>query len=137
MQDLQETIFLFIFNDFPNNIEVVGDETNGVWRGVKRNTTRRIGDLLPGVLKELGLEGKLDEGRLREEWPSIVGEAIAQRSRPLTIRRKTLFIEVENNVWMNEIQFHRNEIIRKVHKEFPALEIEDIRLKLERERERE
>ena len=96
-----------------------------------------MGDLLPGVLKELGLEGRLEEGRLREQWPRIVGEAIARKSRPLTVRGVTLIIEVVNNVWMNEIQFHRSEIIRKIHEEIPMLKIEDIRLKLERERERE
>lgn len=128
---------MFIFNDFPNSIKVVGGEANGAWRVVKRNATRRVGDLLPGVLKKLGLEGKLEQGRLGEEWSRIVGETIARRSRPAAVRGTTLFIEVENNVWMNEIQFHRNEIIRKIREEFPALEIDDIRLKLESERERE
>lgn len=104
---------------------------------MKRDSTRRVGDLLPGILKGLGLEGKLEEKRLREQWPRIVGEAIAQRCTPRTVRGTTLVIEVENNVWMNEIQFHRSEIIRKIRAEFPSLEIENIRLRLERERERE
>ena len=104
---------------------------------MRRDSTRRVGDLLPGILKGLGLEGKLEEKRLREQWPRIVGEAIARRSTPQTMRGSTLVIEVENNVWMNEIQFHRSEIVRKIRREFPSLEIEDIRLKLERERERE
>lgn len=128
---------MFIFKDFPNIIEVIGGETDGARRAVKRNSTIRVGDLLAGALKELGLEGKLEEGRLREQWPRIVGEAIAQRSRPATVRGVTLIIEVENNVWMNEIQFQRSEIIRKINEEFPTLKIEDIRLRLERERERE
>jgi predicted nucleic acid-binding Zn ribbon protein len=128
---------LFIFNDFPNIIELVGREPIGAGRTVKRETARRVGDLLEGVLKGLGLEGKLEEGRLREQWPRIVGEAIAKRSRPRTVRGTTLIIDVENNVWMNEIQFHRSEIIRKIREEIPKLKIEDIRLKLERERERE
>ena len=134
---MPETIFLFIFNDFRNSIGVVGAEEKGACKAVKKGSTRKVGDLLPGVLKELKLEGKIEEMRLREEWPHVVGETIAGRSRPLSVRGATLIVEVENNVWMNEIQFHRNEIIRKIHAEFPTLEIEDIRLKLERERERE
>ena len=104
---------------------------------MKKDSAQRVGDLLKGALKGLGLEGRLDEGRLREQWPLIVGAAIAGRSRPLTVRGATLIVEVENNVWMNEIQFHRSEIVRKIRAEFPSLKIEDIRLKLERERERE
>jgi predicted nucleic acid-binding Zn ribbon protein len=128
---------LFIFKGFPNIIEVIGREQKGAGRAVKRDSTRRVGDLLRGVLKGLGLEGKLEEGRLREQWPRIVGEAIARKSKPQEVRGATLIVEVENNVWMNEIQFHRGEIVRKIHEEFPMLKIQDIRLKLERERERE
>lgn len=104
---------------------------------MKKDPSHQVGDLLPGVLKELGLEEKLEEGRLRREWPRIVGEAIARRSMPVRARGATLIVEVQNNVWMNEIQFHRREIVRKIRKEFPRLKIEDIRLELEREREGE
>ncbi len=104
---------------------------------MKKDPTKRIGDLLPRVLKGLGLEGRLEEGRLRAEWKSVVGEAIGDRSRPLRVRGKTLLVEVENSTWMNEIQFHRNEIVRKVNAGFPKLKIDEIRLQLERERERE
>jgi predicted nucleic acid-binding Zn ribbon protein len=104
---------------------------------VKKDRTKSIGQLLPSVLKGLGLEQKLEEGRLRAEWEDVVGEAIAGRSRPLRIRGKTLIVEVMNSTWMNEIQFHRSEIIRKVNRGFPSLKIEEIRLQLERERERE
>ena len=104
---------------------------------MKKDQAKRVGDLLPRVLKGLGLEGKFEEGRLRAEWETVVGEAIADRSRPLRVRGKTLLVEVQNSTWMNEIQFHRNEIVRKVNREFPKLKIDEIRLQLERERERE
>lgn len=104
---------------------------------MKKDASRRIGDLLPRVFEELGLEGKLEERRLRQEWHRIVGEAIAGRSRPVKVRGTTLIVEVANNVWMNEIQFHRSEMVRKINMEFPKLKIDDIRLELERERERE
>jgi predicted nucleic acid-binding Zn ribbon protein len=107
------------------------------WCALKKDRTKRIGDLLPSALKGLGLEGKLEEGRLRAEWKNLVGEAIAERSRPLRIRGKTLLVEVQNSTWMNEIQFHRSEIVRKLNSEFPKLKIDEIRLQLERERERE
>ena len=94
-------------------------------------------DLLPRVLRGLGIEGRLEEGRLRAEWENLVGATIAERSRPLRVRGKTLLVEVKNSTWMNEIQFHRSEIIRKVNSEFPKLKIGEIRLQIERERERE
>ena len=104
---------------------------------MNKDRTKRIGELLPRALKGLGIEGKLEEGRLRSEWRSLVGDAIAERSNPLRGRGKTLLVEVQNSTWMNEIQFHRGDISRKVNGRFPKLKIEEIRLQLERERERE
>lgn len=104
---------------------------------MKKDPAKRVGDFLPSVLRGLGLEGRFEEDRLRAEWKRVVGETIAARSRPRRVRGKTLFVEVQNSSWMNEIQFHRNEIVRKVNEEFPKLKIDEIRLQLERERERE
>jgi predicted nucleic acid-binding Zn ribbon protein len=110
---------------------------NGVLQDVGKEAAKKVGELVSSALKGLGLEGKIEEARLRAEWERVVGEAIAQRSRPLKVRGGTLLVEVRNSTWMNEIQFHRSEIVRKVNREFPKLKIDDIRLQLERERERE
>jgi predicted nucleic acid-binding Zn ribbon protein len=129
--------FLFIFAGLSNRIECYVTPCAGSRSAVKKDRTKSIGELLPNVLKGLGLEQKLEEVRLRDEWRDVVGEAIGGRSRPLKIRGNTLIVEVVNSTWMNEIQFHRGEIIRKVNRGFPGLKIEEIRLQLERERERE
>ena len=104
---------------------------------MKKERVKRVGDLIPGVIEGLGLDEKFEQERLRLDWERVVGEAIGKRSAPLYVMGRTLVIEVENSSWMNEIQFHRNEIVRKVNREFPKLKIREIRLQIERERERE
>lgn len=99
-----------------------------------KRTTRRIGEILPGVFKNLGLEVKMEEVRLHREWGEIVGEAVAGRSRPGAVRDGVLMIVVENNVWMHEIRFHRKEIINRIGQKFPKLAVNEIRLELGRER---
>jgi predicted nucleic acid-binding Zn ribbon protein len=64
---------------------------------VKKGPEKRVGDLLPSVLRGLGLEGRFEEGRLRAEWKRVVGEAIAERSRPLRVRGKTLLVAPERD----------------------------------------
>lgn len=96
-----------------------------------------VGEILPGVLKGLGLEERLEEKRLRQEWAKIVGESVSQRCRPGAIRKGTLVVAVANNVWMQELQFHRKRIVAKIGEIFPGLQIKNIRLKLEREPEKE
>lgn len=134
---LWEGKFLFIFTGFSNRIRSYTVPARGVVRNMKKEPAKRVGDIVAGAIKGLGIEAKIEEGRLRAEWAKIVGAAIAERSRPLRARGGTLLVEVRNSTWMNEIQFHRGEIVRKVRREFPKLKIDDIRLQIERERERE
>lgn len=101
---------------------------------MKKKQAVGIGDILPGVFKSLGLEEKVEEGKLIDAWPEIVGEAVSKRSRPRAVKRGTLVVGVENNVWMQEIRFHQTKILERIRKRFPKINVKEIRLELERER---
>lgn len=94
----------------------------------------RTGDILQRVLRDLGLEDRIEEARLRDRWADVVGDAIASRCRPGRISDGILFIEVENNVWMQEMMFHRERLLRMIGERFPGLGIRGIRMSIERER---
>ena len=104
---------------------------------MKKKQAAGIGDILPRVFKNLGLDEKVEEGKLLDAWAEIVGEAVAKRSRPHGVKRGTLVVGVENNVWMQEIRFHQTEIIERIKRRFPKLNVKEIRLELERERGKE
>ena len=99
--------------------------------------TKKVGEILPGVMKGLGLDARLREAELGTEWRRVVGDTLSARSRPLAIRNKALLVEVANGAWMQEIRYHQREILAKIHELFPELEIEGLRLMLEREKEAE
>lgn len=82
----------------------------------------------------MGLEGRLEEGRLVSEWPEIVGEELGKRSSLRDIKDGVLFVEAENNIWMQEIRFLQKDIITRIKKRFPGLKIKGIRLFIDRER---
>ncbi len=102
-----------------------------------RGEQRRVGDVIPVVLKRLGLEGKMQEAELLRDWDVIVGEAVSKRCRPVGVRGGLLFIEAESNVWMQEISFRRHEILKRIKARFPGVRIKGIRIGIEREREAE
>lgn len=96
-----------------------------------------IGDIIPAVLRILGLEGRMDEGRLVKDWSLIVGDLLASKSSPLEIRDGVLTVEVRDNSWMQEIRFHQKRIIEKINDRFPDLGVTAIRLRMERVRDGE
>jgi predicted nucleic acid-binding Zn ribbon protein len=97
----------------------------------------RVGDIIPAVLRMMGLESRMDEGRLVREWPLIVGELLASKSAPLDIRKGVLTVEVRDSSWMQEIRFHQKRIIEKIRDRFPDLGITGIRFRMERVRDGE
>jgi len=93
----------------------------------------RVGEILPRVFEIMGLASKLEEAKLLAGWADVVGTVIAGKSRPREFRDGILYIEVENSVWMQELWFRQKQIIERIKKEHPNIEVKGIRLGIERE----
>ena len=100
---------------------------------VDTKSSARVGEILPRVLELLGLDNRFEEVRLMQGWAEVVGPVVAKKSRPRMLKNGILFIEVENSVWMQELWFHQKQIIERIQKEYPKVEIKGIRLEIERE----
>jgi len=100
---------------------------------VDTKSSSRVGDIIPRVLEIMGLDDKFEEMKLIQGWVEVVGPVIATKSRPRMLRDGILIIEVESSVWMQELWFHQRQIIDRIAKEFPKVEVKGIRLEIERE----
>ncbi len=52
-------------------------------------------------------------------WPALVGKEMAKRTRPCSWSSQTLHIEVSSHAWVQELSFHREELLSKIQKTFP------------------
>ena len=62
----------------------------------------RIGDLIPGVMAELGLVSQLWLSELEQEWGALVGESVAKHTRPGRLDQDRLIVFVDNSAWLHE-----------------------------------
>ena len=92
----------------------------------------RIGSIIPGVLKQLGLEGRIEEEKLKRQWASVAGEAIAKVSRPVRVRDGVLYVEVESGAWVQELSFRRRQFVELIGDRYRAIGLKDIRFELKR-----
>lgn len=56
---------------------------------------------------------------LEAAWPSLVGKEMARRTRPRAWSQETLHIEVSSHAWVQELSFHREELLGKIQRTFP------------------
>jgi len=97
------------------------------WRGVDLSPLERArtvraraaGDVLPRVLSELRMDDRRAEAEMVKVWNSLVDPNIVAHAQPVGIRKGTLFVTVDSNVWLSEIvRYRRKEILDRLQHSF-------------------
>lgn len=97
------------------------------WRGVDLSPletaravrARSVGDVLPRLLSDLHLEDRRAEAELVKVWNSLVDPNIVAHAQPAGLRKGTLFVNVDSNVWLSEIvRYRRREILDRLQHSF-------------------
>jgi predicted nucleic acid-binding Zn ribbon protein len=83
------------------------------------NRVKTIGQLVPGVLKGMGLEKKQSEAEIAKVWNNLMDPLIVAHAQPVGLHKGTLFVNVDSSVWLNEIvRYRRREILQRLHHSF-------------------
>ena len=84
-------------------------------------SAKPVGELLPGVLKGMGLERKQSELEILKVWNHLMDPVVAQHAKPVGIAKGTLFVAVDSNAWLDEIvRYRRREILQRLRHSFGA-----------------
>ncbi|MEN9733458.1 MAG: hypothetical protein RLZ45_1453 [Verrucomicrobiota bacterium] len=76
---------------------------------------RAVGDVLPRVLQGLNLERKQAESQILEIWTQSLDPVITAHAQPTGLVKGTLFISVDSNVWLDELnRYRRREILERL-----------------------
>ena len=106
------------------------------WRGLPEKKLRpdkwqAPGDLLPKLMKELGLSERLHETEVFDAWKLIVGDFIAAHSAPVSLRAGVLFVRVlQPSLHYQFETISKAEILRKLKQRFGAKVIRDLRFRV-------
>ena len=97
------------------------------WRGVDLTqeekalapSGRSAGELMPGVLKGIGLEKKQSDLEILKVWNDLMDPLVVAHARPAGLAKGTLFVNVDSNVWLSEIvRYRRREILERLRHSF-------------------
>jgi len=106
------------------------------WRGFpqKRDRIDRWqlpAELVPKLMKRLGLRERLHETEVIDAWGKIVGEFIAAHSAPVALREGVLYVRVLQPALHYELeQISKPEILRKLKQRFGGRTIRDVRFRV-------
>lgn len=106
------------------------------WRGFREpdDTTAfehdELASVLKSTLKHLGLENRLDETQVLSAWNELVGEFVAQNSRPLEVRHRVLYIQVLQSAVHYTLERMKGDILARFQQRFGPDRIRDVRFRL-------
>ena len=106
------------------------------WRGLPERKTRpdrwqSPEELVPKLMKRLGLRERLRETEVIDAWSKIVGEFIAAHSAPVALREGILYVRVLQPALHYELeQVSKTEILRKLKQRFGGKTIRDVRFRV-------
>ncbi|HEY9900204.1 MAG TPA: DUF721 domain-containing protein [Pantanalinema sp.] len=88
---------------------------------------QKLQRFLAKSLKEWKAEDAVAAGRVFALWPTIVGEAIAARTRPRFLRGGVLFVEAASSAWANELTMLKPRILKALDTHLGGGLIRDVR----------
>lgn len=93
-----------------------------------------VGDLVPVVMKKMGMHGRMHEAAMQEEWPELVGAQLAVHTRPGKLEHGVLTVYVDHSAWLSELsRYGRKQMSDKLNARFGAGCIKSIHLALDPE----
>ena len=94
---------------------------------MKKDNTKKMGEVLGEYVKEMQLKKKLNEVRLKESWEDIVGKTIARSTQKIFIKQNVLFVYLSSSVIRHELMMIKTPLLERIN-EISFEEILDLKL---------
>ncbi|HEY6227400.1 MAG TPA: DUF721 domain-containing protein, partial [Verrucomicrobiae bacterium] len=87
--------------------------------GASKATAKKIADVVPAVVKQINLDKKQSDLEILKVWNNLLDPNITAHAQPANLVRGTLFVNVDNSAWLNEIvRYRRREILSRLQTAF-------------------
>lgn len=97
---------------------------------MKTKKPRQIKDILAMTFRYYNIPIDVEEAKVFNSWAEIVGESISSHCLPSIVKKGRLYVEVDSPVWRHQLNFMKNEIIKKLNKSAGKEVIKEIIFKL-------
>lgn len=88
-----------------------------------------IGDALKRLIRQSGWTDRINEYRIREEWPQIAGITIARYTGAMMLRDRVLTISTDVAPLRQELIMGKQQLIEKINAHFQETVVLDIKVR--------
>ena len=88
---------------------------------------KKAGDILGDFMRNLHLNMENGYSSVFKSWSSIAGEDMSSHSAIKDLTNGILLVEADHPGWIQLLQMRKKKILKNVQKNYPELDIVDIR----------
>lgn len=74
-----------------------------------------LSEIIEKLMKAYRLDGRLKEMDVLSAWGEMMGLAVANRTKNIQIRNKTLFLTMDSSVMRDELSYGKSVIIQRIN----------------------
>lgn len=83
---------------------------------IRKRNEASLGDAISAWLEGAGLDVRAAAHKILQDWPNVVGPAVAAQAQPLEIRGGVLYLRVPAPAWKQELNLRSPEIVAAVNR---------------------
>ena len=96
----------------------------------ERSKARSIENIVKDVIKNLSGKARVSEEEVSEAWKKAAGSAAATHTRPVSIKRAVLTVNVDGSGWLYELTIKKRELLKKLEGKIRGKELKGIRFRI-------
>ena len=81
---------------------------------------------IEALINQYKIEERISETIVLSDWEKIVGKMISRHTKNIYIKKKVLFVELDNAALRNELSYSKTKLIEKLNATLKAEAIIDI-----------
>ena len=93
---------------------------------MKSSNEYTLKQAIEALIDQYKIEERLSETVVINDWETIVGKMIARHTRNLHIKKRILFVELDNAALRNELSYAKTKLILAINKSLKSEAIDDI-----------
>ncbi len=73
-----------------------------------------LSQILQKVLREQDFKGDVEAYRVFSEWQAIMGQKLAEHTRPVRFADRRLYVEVDDHVWLAQLKYMKADMLGRI-----------------------
>jgi len=96
---------------------------------MRKTNQQTIGEVIREFLKNFGLEEKMTETQIADTWEKIMGPGIARYTKHISLKNKTLTVQLSSPALRQELSYGKSKIIKMVNEAIGKEVVQDLILR--------